>query len=280
MKKYINTVVISLLFYSQTLMAAPCQDSTQCKEVWSMTTNQPEYYNHGLSWIACNPTKDVQFANQTLILKYSHTTGYGENTCYARFNLASYFQQPAFHTHGYITATITISGTQSPDFLKQRIWPAFWIRGVGDWPVNGEIDMFEYMADVQQNVTHVNLHGGPVVNQDFPKSEVVTYKVPALEDFGNTHTYGMEWKKDPDPSNGYMLTFYIDNINQGVYYASPASGDLLDAAIIRGFTTGMQLIFDVDDIGSNKTPNIDAIKNLPALNYQMQISNLKAFSVN
>ena len=280
MKNYLTTGILTLLFSAPVVIAAPtdfCPAGGQCTLVWEMKDSAPPSYDgHGLSWIVCNPTESIQFGNQTLVVKYQHNPGDIEQTCYARYDLSSYFKQTHLTSHGYLTATITISGTQDKNFLD-RIWPALWVRGVGAWPVNGEIDMFEYMGSVQEHRTHVNLHGAPVANQDYPKSEVVTYnKAKALEDIGQTHTYGMEWKKDQ--ANGYMLTFYIDNVIQGNYYASPASSDLLDAAIIRGFTAGMQLVFDIDDVGSNGA-NIDIVKKLPTLNYQLEATNVKLFSV-
>lgn len=277
MKNNIRTGILLFFLGTSTVIASPCP-GPQCspQPIWAMTNpTQASYDNHGQGWIYCDPSKSIQFENQTLIVKYDHSPGDIERTCYARFNLANYFQRPDFQSHGYITATIRTVGTQAPDFLKQHIWPAFWVRGVGAWPVNGEIDLFEYMAQVQKNITHVNLHGGPAPNQDVPKSEVVTYKVPALEDIGVSHVYGMEWQKDA--SNGYLLTFYIDNVNQGNYYAISSAG-MLDAAIVRGFSAGMQMIFDADDIGSNLTPNSESVKKLPQLNYQLEITNVKAYT--
>ncbi len=273
MRDFIKVGILSLFFFAPVLMATPCPGPQCLPPIWQMTdANPPSYDNHGQRWIACNPANDIQFGNQTLIVKYSHTPGGLENTCYARYDLSRYFQQSDFRSHGYITATITITGTQDKDFLQRHLWPAFWVRGVGAWPVNGEIDMFEYMADVQNFVTHVNLHGGSGV--DVPKPAVLAYKT-ALEDIGQTHIYGMEWNKDS--SGGYKLTFYIDNQSQGTYYVSPGSGSLTDAAIIRGFNTGMQLVFDADDIGSNKAPSVGGVKNLPELDYQLQISNVAVY---
>ncbi|NEU08525.1 glycoside hydrolase family 16 protein [Flavihumibacter sp. R14] len=93
----------------------------------------------------------------------------------------------------YGSASARIRMTEGPG-----LWPAFWALGNGDWPVTGEIDIMEYVGEVDW--TGVALHG-PGYSGETP----LVNKVYFRKDFDVTqwHVYSLDWTKD-------QLNFKVD----------------------------------------------------------------------
>jgi len=283
MNKYSKAMALSLFLVAPSVMAFQSDfcPSSQCTPVWHMAGATPGYDNHGQGWIANNPATNIQYdsKNGVMVVKYNHSKpGDVEHTSYVSFELFNPLAapHPEFRQHGFLTATITVTGTQSPAELKNRIWPAFWLCGPA-WPTQGEIDMAEYMGTVQNLTTNTNLHGGPA-KSNRPRPYAVRYNVSGLGDIGVPHIYGVEWEK---VNNGYWLRIYFDNALKGQTFLSSNSATYPDVAIIRGLTdthgNAMRLRFDTDDVGS--LGGDGAARGQPALNYQMKIENVQAYSV-
>ncbi|WP_086607380.1 glycoside hydrolase family 16 protein [Erythrobacter donghaensis] len=90
-------------------------------------------------------------------------------------------QGKAEFTYGRIEARIRM-----PDAVG--VWPAFWMLGNGEWPGTGEIDIMEYVGELDW--TGVALHG-PGYSGETP---LVNKFVFAPEtDVTDWHTYAVEW---------------------------------------------------------------------------------------
>lgn len=84
-------------------------------------------------------------------------------------------------THGRAVARIRL-----PDVVG--VWPAFWLLGNGTWPETGEIDIMEYVGEVDW--TGVALHG-PGYSGETPL--VDKHFFPAGTDVTQWHEYAVEW---------------------------------------------------------------------------------------
>lgn len=75
------------------------------------------------------------------------------------------------------------------------MWPAFWLLPVrGQWPKNGELDIFEGLGDPK--VIYATVHSG--------RQEPVQEKVELLFDASKSfHRYGAAWSKDE-------IVWYVD----------------------------------------------------------------------
>ena len=71
------------------------------------------------------------------------------------------------------------------------LWPAFWILGTGDWPATGEIDVMEYVGEVEW-ISHA-LHGSGY-SGDTPL--VARHAFPAGGDATGWHVYAVDWTPD------------------------------------------------------------------------------------
>lgn len=85
------------------------------------------------------------------------------------------------------------------------LWPAFWMMGSkGGWPACGEIDIMEYVGNVQNRILGT-LHS--TKDRDGGKSSKAYWGTDIEDHF---HVYGIEWMKEEDTGRD-VIKFYVDN---------------------------------------------------------------------
>ncbi|STY29629.1 Glucan endo-1,3-beta-glucosidase A1 precursor [Legionella wadsworthii] len=157
--------------------------------------------------------------------------------------------------HGYIEARIKLpkcdvsddglcQTNKAPESYHRGMWPAFWFLPTHDtdWPLNGEIDVFEaYQQSNTLNEATAALH----FNGNDPRCgngdcKFIGYHLPSSFSngplFNDFHTWGFEWEPDPKSTTGGMLlNGYFDNVKAW----GPIATDSLPAdgpnAFARGF---------------------------------------------
>lgn len=157
--------------------------------------------------------------------------------------------------HGYIEARVRLPKCETsddglcqnnlaPESYHRGMWPSVWLLPTHDtdWPLNGEIDIFEAYKKTQPiNETTAALH----FNGNDPRCgngdcKFIGYHLPSSFSDGpfynDFHTWGFEWEPDPISSKGgVILNGYFDNVKVW----GPLATDTLPAdgpnAFSRGF---------------------------------------------
>ncbi len=124
--------------------------------------------------------------------------------------------------HGYIEGRFKLPG-------GARNWPAFWMMGQGQWPANGEIDIFEFVNNGGDNGrAFVTLHWDAYCNPEWKHCQTEQKPYPPVLPNWLTqwHTFGMK-------RTATSIEIYIN----GQFYHSYSS----DYRTSNGLLIGQQL---------------------------------------
>ncbi len=141
-------------------------------------------------------------------------TGRSENLRVEDGNLIIQARKEAYESREYTSARIMSKDKKTFTYGKMEasislpggggLWPAFWMMGNrGGWPNCGEIDIMEYVGNVQNRILGT-LH--TVQDRSGSKSSR-SYWGTNIEE--NYHTYGIEWTKEEQKGRD-IIRFYVD----------------------------------------------------------------------
>lgn len=142
-------------------------------------------------------------------------TGRSENLRVENGNLVIEARKEQYENNAYTSARIMSKDKKTFTYGKMEarislpsgggLWPAFWMMGnKGSWPQCGEIDIMEYVGNVQNRVLGT-LHS--TTDRSGSKSSR-SYWGENIEE--NYHIYGIEWTKEEKQGRD-VIRFYVDD---------------------------------------------------------------------
>ncbi len=162
------------------------------ENIWTIQTGGGGWGNNELQYYT-GRSENLRVEDGNLIIQARKETY--ENREYTSARIMS--KDKKTFTYGKMEASISLPGGGG-------LWPAFWMMGNrGSWPNCGEIDIMEYVGNVQNRILGT-LH--TVQDRSGSKSSR-SYWGTNIED--NYHTYGIEWTKEEQKGRD-IIRFYVD----------------------------------------------------------------------
>ncbi len=162
------------------------------ENIWTIQTGGGGWGNNESQYYTAR-TENLRVENGNLIIQARKETY--DNREYTSARIMS--KDKKTFTYGKMEARISLPGGGG-------LWPAFWMMGnQGSWPNCGEIDIMEYVGNVQNRILGT-LH--TVQDRSGSKSSR-SYWGTNIED--NYHTYGIEWTKEEQKGRD-IIRFYVD----------------------------------------------------------------------
>ena len=162
------------------------------ENIWTIQTGGGGWGNNELQYYTAR-TENLRVEDGNLIIQARKETY--ENREYTSSRIMS--KDKKTFTYGKLEASISLPGGGG-------LWPAFWMMGNrGGWPNCGEIDIMEYVGNVQNRILGT-LH--TVQDRSGSKSSKAYWGTNIEE---NYHTYGIEWTKEEQKGRD-VIRFYVD----------------------------------------------------------------------